>query len=186
MGRDLSRLRLWIIAPTLVLYFWSAQEAYLWLSPQSDEEISVGVAFFKAAKLFVYLLAVITQAFLARACTDRNLTTSDSLSMWARTVAVVVGIYALYNLMSWIRKRISPRDSDFANPNLSSFGEYFWFYVVFAGIFVIAALLKSCFSGALYGPGVCLCFLIYFASYVMLWRKWFLLALSPAKKPAAS
>ena len=176
LGAELDLMRLWIIAPTLILYFLSAQEAYLWLTPKEDEEVSISKAVYLGAHLIIYPLAVIVQAFLARACTDKTLGSIDALSHWAAAFAGVTGAYCLYNIFSLVVTKLKGTvEFATAPPRFRNV----LFYLFSSALFLVESRWGARLPGAWYGMAIFVSFIAYFVGYLKLWRSWFLSTLAP-------
>jgi hypothetical protein len=171
---DSNQTLWWIAIPTLALNLLSAFEAYLWLSPVKDLQVSIAEARFKGVLLAVYLLAIVSQMLLLEACTEETMPIVTALSVWAGGMTAITGIYFVYNAISlaW------PHDAD--NARKREYKGALLLYGSFAAVFAALAAANSHFDqrATLYGALLATVAGGYFVVYCLFWRAWYLTALS--------
>ena len=171
LSDEMNLSRLWIVLPTLIFYFFSAAESYLWLNPRQEEEVTSEEAAFRGLHLIVFLAAILAQSFLMRAANDPKLKGGAEFVLWMRSFAYVLLIFSLYNVIWMIRRKWW--DSSRCPP-WRSLGIYVVHYVWFAALFLCAAqVIESHSSPNLQAAGATAAtlFCCYLFSYLMIWWK---------------
>lgn len=164
----------WIAIPTVALNLLTAFEAYLWLTPPRDRPVSRADTRYIAARLVIYLLAVIAQMLLLEACTSRTLSIDAALSIWAAGMSVILGLYFLYNLVGllWRNGQSATHRREFRRALVlyGASGLAFALLAAFGASFGTHAGTYAAVLAAIAG--------VYFCCYVLLWRSWYAVALS--------
>ena len=145
-------------------------EAYVWLNPPEDEQISGQDAVFRFVHLAIFLTAILFAAFLTYACTSSSLADSERYFVWSRSFGGIVMLFSLYNAV-WIVKRFF---FDANNcPTYRQILTYISFYLVSALVFFFSE--RILFFLELRRPEIALCCLygIYIIVYFIIWwRPW--------------
>lgn len=184
LSNEMDPSRLWIIVPTLIFYFFSVAEAYLWLNPRDDEKIKTEEAVFRGLHLLVYLVAILAQAFLMRASNDVNLKNGQEFVLWSRAFAGVLVIYALYNVV-WMVRRLRWDSSRCPSWRLLTIytGHYLGFGLVFLGLARFIERHPSPNSHC-FGLATAFLFACYLVTYLIIWwKRWHKDAISAAGGP---
>lgn len=179
LSDDMSPSRLWIILPTLLFYFFSAAESYLWLNPRENEEVTSEEAAFRGLHLLIFVAAILAQSFLMRASNDPKLKGGAEFILWMRSFACVLLIFSFYNVVWMIRRKWG---NSSRCPPWRSLAIYVVHYLWFGGVFLCAAqIIESRGPSNLHVPGVAAAalFFCYLFTYLMIWWKgWHRKALS--------
>lgn len=163
--------RIWLIVPTLLLYFLTAAEAYLWLNPKEDEPLSAVTAAFRGTLLVIFIVAVITQALLLYPCREHTLSEGKAAAYWLFTFSAVLCVYLSYNVV-WAIKRLMLRfkviEIDNECPPASKIALYIGHYALFSlAALLLGRVIASSPDG--YGPQVCAFFFCYLCTYLRVW-----------------
>ena len=169
LADEMNPSRLWIVIPTLLFFFFSAAESYLWLNPRQEEQISAEEAAFRGLQLLVFLSAILAQSFLMRASNDYKLQGGAEFILWMRSFAWVLLIFFLYNVIWMIRRKWW--DSSKCPP-VRSLVIYVFHYLWFAGLFLCVAQIietRRPLNPHVSGFAAATLFLCYFITYLVIW-----------------
>lgn len=128
-------------------------------------------AAFRTIFLIIYIVAIIAEAFLARASTDPTLSDGKEFVLWLRSVAAVLLLFAFYNLV-WIARRMWWDAS--SCPTWRSLFVYIAHYAGFSTAFlVVASLIEAnpSHNSQLLGFSCAFLFLLYLVTYHAIWWK---------------
>ncbi|WP_104398491.1 hypothetical protein [Vibrio penaeicida] len=165
---DFPRIVLSIL--TLVVYFVTAAESYLWLNPDNEKAISSSSALFKGAFLLVFLVAVIVHVFLYYPLI--SMVETQDVSFWTKSLSVLIFVYMLYNVIWGLMRYLIERDviSDYGDcPSWFQILIYILLYSSFSLIFLIISLVCDIWTLKTSITITTIFFLIYFFLYFYIW-----------------
>lgn len=174
--------RIWIIVPTLIFYFLSAAEAYLWLNPRGEDQISATTASFRGALLVIYIIAVVAQSLLLYPCREKNISESEATSYWLFSFSSVLGIYILYNIVWTIKLALTKGNiikDDRECPSGLKIVLYIGHYATFITIAMLVAkttLTEHLSDSSIFATVFFSTYLIIY--FVIWWNEWHRQALS--------
>jgi len=184
---SLDMARLWIIVPTISLYFISSAEAYLWLNPREEEPITGSTAGFRGVLLFLYIWSVVAHALLVFPCSEPGITNAQAFYYWLFGFGTVTFTYSLYNVVWFIKiplVRFGYVSDDKEGPDFKNAIKYTVYYFGFSLLSVVLGFVVRG-RGLFYGAELLtfLLFSLYVVTYFVIWWKvWHRPALSVASE----
>lgn len=159
---------LWIALPTLVLGLLSVIESYVWLTPTKDESITGEEAAFRFLHLVIFMLSIIFQAFLAYACSTKDVPQDQRYFVWAHCLGLITLCHTVYNGV-WIIKWRVVTDYDGPRPMLAAF--YMMYYALFSIVFIFSHHWVPAISTSRPETIIAAAFSCYIVSYMVMWWK---------------